>query len=136
MLKKIRNIAGNLVVLMLVLSVITLNAVGYGNCSKMAASVDCCHVQNTVKSCCVKNIKVNFNERLSGHCGCTMNEAPQNPDLYIDMGSNSSSRIDNAQQVNSFSMNESKEINVSAKYYSPPPKTGGNTYLEINNLRI
>jgi hypothetical protein len=102
----------------------------------MAASDDCCHIQNTVKSCCVKNIKVTFNERLTAHCGCTMNEAQQNPDLYIDMGSNSSSRIDNAQQLIAYSMSESNEINVSSKYYSPPPNTGGNTYVELNNLRI
>lgn len=136
MLEKIRSISGKLVVLLLVFGVITLNAADYGHCSKMAASDGCCHVQNTVKSCCVKNVKVTFNERLTAHCGCTMNEAPQNPDLYIDMGSNSSSRIDNAQQLNTYCNSESNEINVSSKYYSPPPKTGGNTYLAINNLRI
>jgi len=135
MLKKIRNTAGNIVVLMLVASVITLNAAGYGHCSKFAASDDCCHVQNTVKSCCVKNVKVTFNERLTSHCGCTMKEAQQNPDLYIEISS-ISSRIDNLQQADAISIIEPASVISATKFYSPPEKSGSNTYLAINNLRI
>lgn len=135
MLKKIRNIAGKLIVLTLVLSVITLNAAGYGHCSKAALSGDCCHVQNTVKPCCVKNIKVTFDERLTAHCGCTMKETQHITDLYIEIRC-ISSRTVNLQQADALGITEPNSANYSAKFYAPPQKSGSNTYLAINNLRI
>ena len=53
--------------------------------SSISGSEDCCHIQNSVKTCCVINHKITGDERLAEHCGCSMNENRVPADMIADL---------------------------------------------------
>ena len=122
----------------LAISVLTLNISGMFVCSSLMTNEDCCHSTKLVKSCCVKNLKITQDERISGHCGCKVKESAPMADLYNDFKSykiNSSSKVlqyPSTNETGSYS-EFTRQINVG---YSPPPVDWKNTYLTNLSIRI
>lgn len=120
----------------LVFSVLALNVSAISHCSLMLQDEGCCHKEKTVKSCCVKNLKINV-DRISGHCGCNMKETQQPSDLYSDLASSSNAKF---HKVIEFFEIPFSDFDSQAQYnvveYSPPESGGPNIYLTNLNLRI
>jgi hypothetical protein len=134
----IRNIYSKTVALTAIIAVILLNFTAVVNCGGMFVNENCCHTTNIVKPCCVKNLKITADERLTGACGCSMKEAPQKTDLYNDI-----STYQNRNQAQKILLPAvTEEVNAAAlqikeqKYYSPPEYQTPDTYLKNMNLRI
>lgn len=133
-MRKILNISLSII---LVFSVFALNIAGVINCS---ASIEgnCCHTSNMVKPCCVKNLKITSDDRLSAHCGCSMKETGQMADLYIELKTSSSNLtskiVDNVALTETASFFLSNAGNIPV--YSPPPVNLKDTYLYNLSLRI
>ncbi len=136
--KSYKNTIFKSLTLIAAFSVFMLNFAGFINCSNIYMGEDCCHVSNKVKACCVKPINITSKERLSKHCGCTMQESQQTADLFNDMKSSNSVR-----SVHTLVCNSSVEagysptaISGSVHEYSPPIRDVSGTYLTNLSIRI
>ena len=119
-------------------SVLTLNFAAFLHCSVINMDEDCCHVTHTVKKCCAKNLKITFNERITSHCGCSVNQAPASADLFNDI-KNSSQLNHQRALINSLSFSVEISTELSEKnntFYSPPQKYQTDTYLTNLSIRI
>lgn len=137
-MKMLKNTAHKTLVYISIFGLVVLNLSGVVQCSGMLIKDNCCHTQNLVKPCCVKNLKVTVNERITSNCGCSMKEAPQNPDLYNDFSS-----YQNRTPVQNFSFSVLNYETFSASVFafesvnhSPPVFYASETYLTNMNLRI
>lgn len=121
-----------------VFSVLTLNLSGLLSCTSLTMSYDCCHITKIVKPCCVKNLKITFKERISGHCGCTMDESQQAADLYNDINSSGVKHISRDFSNSSITMSpwQTESSGCYATEYTPPPNYRGEIYLTNSVLRI
>jgi hypothetical protein len=103
----------------------------------MIAGDECCHIQKTVKPCCVKKLRITFSERITGHCGCTMKESPAASDMFIDLSVNHQSVqkiTKDFEPAKNYSF--SAETFVRPQIYLPPIRSVTETYLTNLNLRI
>ena len=125
-------------ILLIVISVLTLNLSGLLSCTSLTMNDDCCHITNIVKPCCVKNLKITFKERITGHCGCNMEESQQTADLYTDLkNSNINYTSRDIQYASSFEAGyHTESINRFTSEYSPPLKYFTDSYLTNSVLRI
>jgi hypothetical protein len=135
---KLRHIGFRILSLILILSFILLNLPQLMHCSNMPLEDDCCHVQKIVKPCCVKNIKLTVSERISGHCGCRLEDSKLPSDLYTDILNRSVNKL--SETVFSYGA-VTPDINYDnqlqdAIEYSPPNCVSQNIYLSNLNLRI
>jgi hypothetical protein len=123
---------------LIAISVLTLNLSGLLMCSSITMNEDCCHVTKTVKSCCVKKMKITFAERIKGHCGCSVQESQQTADLYHDLkNSNSYSSTRDAQYTSTIETGYHPElISRFTAEYSPPPMDLKDSYLINLSIRI
>jgi hypothetical protein len=120
------------------ISVLTLNLSGLLQCSTFMMADDCCHIVKIVKPCCAKNLKITFEERVSGHCGCTIQESSQSADLYNDIKNSNSNLTSRAVQYNSAIESGFHPVftgNITPAY-SPPVKNFKDSYLTNLSLRI
>ncbi len=121
---------------LLVFSVLTLNISAITHCSLMLQDEGCCHTEKTVKSCCVKKLKINV-DRISGHCGCNMKETQQPSDLYTDLANSSNSKFHKVIEFFEFPFSDiDSQGQFHVVKYSPPESGGPNIYLTNLNLRI
>ncbi len=134
----LKNIIRKSLSALIAFSVLTLNLTGLLVCSSLTMGDDCCHITKIVKPCCVKNMKITFNERISGHCGCTMEESQQTTDLYTDLKNSNINHT--SRDVQYTSSNEAgyhpDMINRFTAEYSPPLKYFTDSYLSNSVLRI
>ncbi len=120
------------------ISVLTLNLSGLLVCTSLTMSEDCCHIIKTVKHCCQKNTKIILDERISGYCGCQMEESQQTADLYNDLKS-SNSYLTQRDIQNSSIIDVRFHPELISKFtseYSPPIKYLKDTYLANLSIRI
>ena len=138
MMLKFKHTGFRFLAAILILSVVTLNIPFLLNCSKLVTEGDCCHIQNTVKPCCIKNLKITSEERLSGNCGCSMKESQQAADMFTDLQFGSTSKIQKTQFAYEIinSVFDSNTGTSKANEYSPPNFTSIDVYLSNLNLRI
>lgn len=133
----LRNIASKVFIFIVAFAVLTINIPSLLLCSNMLVKNDCCHLQKTVKSCCVKHIKITFNERITGHCGCSINGSQPASDMYIDL---STSHLTIQKITKDFELAEnysfSAETFVRPQVCLPPIRSVTDTYLTNLNLRI
>jgi len=134
----LKNIAKPTLSVLVACSVLMLNWYTYRQCSEASMEDGCCHITQKVKQCCIKHLKITLKERISGHCGCTVNETQQTADLYHDLknsNSNLASRI-----IQYCSLAETgfhpELIGDFTRNYSPPLKYSTDTYLSNSILRI
>lgn len=134
----LKNTIRKTFIAVMAISVLTLNFSGLLMCSSLTMGDDCCHVTKIVKPCCVKNMKITLDERISGHCGCTMEESQQTADLYYDINkSNSNHTSQNIQYSTIIETGYNPElISRFTTEYSPPIKDLKNSYLTNSVLRI
>jgi hypothetical protein len=134
----IRNTFHKTAALTAIIAVIMLNFSAVIQCGSMLINDDCCHVTNTVKPCCAKNIKVTVTERFTNHCGCSMQETQQPADMYIDLSSiyknNYSYSLIDIVYFNSYT--SSIQNDIQTQNYSPPITAECDLYLTNMNLRI
>lgn len=120
------------------ISVLTLNLSGLMQCTSLTMSDDCRHITKQVKPCCLKNMKITFAERISEHCGCTLEESQQPNDLYSNLKNSNSSL--NSRSVSYNSTIETgyhpELINKITAIYSPPLKYYQDSFLTNLSLRI
>jgi hypothetical protein len=121
-----------------IIAVVMLNFSAVIPCTKMLIDDGCCHATNSEKPCCVKNVKITAGERITGHCGCSIQQAQQPVDIYIDLTSNqhknySQTSIDFEYSNSPFS---SIQNDILTENYSPPIITDNDVYLTNLNLRI
>jgi hypothetical protein len=137
MLKVFNNITGKFVSVTAVFAVIMLNLSAVVQCGNMLINDDCCHVKNLVKPCCVKNLKITANHRITGHCGCSIKEAQQ-VDLYIDLSSNNhkNSKAGVTEFENYSTDLTSYNTDIRSENYSPPVFSENDVYLTNLSLRI
>lgn len=119
-------------------SVLTLNLPGLLLCSSITMGDDCCHITKIVKPCCIKNMMITFNERVTGHCGCNMEESQQTADLYTDLKSSSINHTSrDIQYASSIEAGyHPEQVNRFTSEYSPPLKYFTDSYLANSVLRI
>jgi len=132
------NITRRTTAIIAVAAVIMLNLSSVIQCVQMLIEDDCCHITNTVKPCCLKNVKITLNERFTGSCGCTMKEAQQPVDMYTDL---LTGYHKNPSSASIELESTSTEIfhayfSVQTAYYSPPLISDQSLYLTNMNLRI
>lgn len=134
----LKNITKITLSVLVACSVLTLNLGNFLQCSELTMEEDCCHITQKVKQCCVKHIKVTLNERISGHCGCTVNETQQTADLYHDLKNSNSNLTSRIIQYSSPAETGSHPelIGNFTRNYSPPQKYCTDTYLSNSILRI
>ena len=134
----LKNTIRTSLILLTVISVLTLNLSGLLSCTSLTMGDDCCHVNKIVKPCCVKSLKITFKERITGHCGCTMEESQQAADLYTDLkNSNINHTSRDIQYVSSIEAGYHPEsMNRFTSEYSPPLKYNTDSYLTNSVLRI
>lgn len=121
-----------------VFAVLVLNFSAVIQCGAMLFEKDCCHITNTVKPCCLKSYKITFEERIAGHCGCSIKESQTPADLYNDLlaGQNKSySKTQIDSEAVSADLLQGADISFTENY-SPPEISKTNTYLCNMNLRI
>lgn len=134
----LKNIVRNSLIIMTVCAVLTLNVSGLISCTSLTMSDECCHITKIVKPCCAKNLKITFNERITGYCGCTMEESQQAADLYNDLNSSGIQHASRDFLYSSISATPWLQ-NLSGRYaaeYSPPPNYRSESYLTNSVLRI
>lgn len=133
----LKNTAKLSMTVIVAFSVLMLNFGNYIHCSSGKTEEDCCHKSKTIKSCCLKHTKITFNERISAHCGCSVNQSNKPGDLYTDLKNNSANF--SLRNVQYSTIEESTTFdNTSSVYisYSPPLIYSTDTYLNILSLRI
>lgn len=138
MLIILKNIIRKTFIAVIAVSVLTLNLSGLLVCTSLTMGDDCCHVTKKVKPCCVKKMKITFSERISGHCGCTMEESQQTADLYTDIHKSNPNHTSHNIQYSAVVENgyHPEFINRFTSEYSPPVKDLKNIYLTNSVLRI
>ena len=133
-----RNITKISLSVLVACSVLTLNLGNFLQCSELTMEDDCCHITQKVKQCCIKHLKITLDERISGHCGCSMQETQQAGDLYHDI-KNSNTNVSN-RTIQYGSLVQSgfhpELISNFTQDYSPPLKYSTDTYLSNSILRI
>lgn len=138
MLVILKNIIRKSLSAFIAISVLTLNLSGFLLCTSLTMGDDCCHITKIVKPCCVKNMKITFNERVSGHCGCTMQESQQTTDLYTDLKSTNINHTSRDIQYSSI-IETGYHPEIISRFtaeYSPPVKDLKDSYLTNSVLRI
>ncbi len=133
-----RNIAKITLSVLVACSLLTLNIGNFLHCSGLTMEDDCCHITQKVKQCCIKHLKITLNERISGHCGCSMLETPQAGDLFHDL---KNSNLNLASRTIQYSSSvetgfHPEFISNFTQDYSPPQKYSADTYLSNSILRI
>ncbi|MCC6866490.1 MAG: hypothetical protein IT280_10070 [Ignavibacteria bacterium] len=132
-----KNTAKILLTLMVAISVFLLNFGNFIQCSMPQSQEDCCHIIKSVKSCCAENTKINLNERISSHCGCSVEQSNKPGDLYSDLKNNSSNLNFRFIQYTDLSVSaEQNKTSIIFTSYSPPVYYMADTYLNILSLRI
>lgn len=133
-----RNIAKITLSVLVASSVLTLNFGTFMQCSELTMEDDCCHITQKVKQCCIKHLKITLDERISGHCGCTINATQQAADLYHDLKNSNSNASSRTIQYSSLVQSgfHPEFISNFTQDYSPPPKYSTDTYLSNSILRI
>lgn len=138
MQKKFKHTGFRMIAAAMILAVFSLNIPQFIHCSMIMAEDDCCHVQNTIKPCCVKNVKLIASERITGHCGCSYKETQLPSDLYTDILKSSSAKENRISALsvlpNSVLVYES--ITYTSVYYSPPDNKPVSICISNLNLRI
>jgi hypothetical protein len=133
----LRNITRKIFMFFTAFAVLTINIPSLLLCSNMIEGDDCCHLQKTVKSCCIKHLKITFAERITGNCGCTIKGSQPASDMYIDL---STSHLTIQKITKEFEPAEnysfSAETFVRPQVYLPPIRSVTDTYLTNLNLRI
>ena len=134
----LKNIIRKTLSAFIAISVLTLNLSGILQCTSLTMAGDCCHITKIVKPCCAKNLKITFKQRISGHCGCTMQESQQTADLYNDLKSSNTNTDSRALQYNSAVETgfHPEFIRGNVSEYSPPVKNSKDTYLTNLSIRI
>ena len=134
----LKNTIRTSLIVLTVISVFTLNLSGLLSCTSLTMSDDCCHITKIVKPCCVKSLKITFEERITGHCGCTMSESQQAADLFTDLkNSNINHTSRDIQYSSSIQAGYHPEsMNRFTSEYSPLLKYNKDTYLTNSVLRI
>ncbi|NOS84203.1 MAG: hypothetical protein HOP31_03595 [Ignavibacteria bacterium] len=119
-------------------SVFTLNMGNFMQCSELTMEEDCCHITQKVKQCCIKHLKITLKERISGHCGCTVNETQQTADLYHDLKNSNSNLTSRTIQYSSPVETgfHPELISNFTQNYSPPTEFSTDRYLSNSILRI
>lgn len=138
MMDSMKNITKASLSIFIAISVLTLNLSGLLLCTSLTMSEDCCHITKQVKSCCKKNVKIILDERISGHCGCTMQESQQTADLYNDLNNLNTQLNSRAISYNSIVETgyHPELISIFTANYSPPIKYFKDTYLTNLTIRI
>lgn len=138
MRKILKNITKPTLSVLIACSVFMLNWGTFRQCSEGSMEDNCCRVTRTVKQCCVKHIKVTLNERISGHCGCTVNETQQTADLYHDLKNSNSNLTSRIIQYSSPAETgfHPELISNFTQNYSPPAEFSTDKYLSNSILRI
>ncbi len=138
MVMKLRNIMKKITSVIAIIAVIVLNFSAVVQCGMMLMNDDCCHITNTVKPCCVKNQKITFDQSITRHCGCSINESQQPVDLYTDLASNQHKNFSNSTIDFEFlsSIISATHSDIRSANYSPPIICSNDTYLSNMNLRI
>ena len=138
MSKLLKNITKISLSILTAIAVLTLNLTAFVHCSAISMSDDCCHVTQTVKKCCAKNLKITVNERISAHCGCSMKQAPAASDLYIELKNSTRENNTNQQQYESIAgdLFSSASIHKNTTEYSPPNNYQSEIYLTNLSIRI
>ena len=138
MSKLLKNITKISLSIITAFAVLTLNFTAFVHCSTISMSDDCCHVSQTVKKCCVKDLKITASERISAHCGCSMKQAPEASVLYIDHNNFTRENNHNNLQYESASSSvfSSSSIHTISADYSPPNKCQSDLYLTNLSIRI
>lgn len=134
----LKNIIRKSLSAFIAISVLTLNFSGLLVCTSLTMSEDCCHITKIVKSCCAKNTKIVLDERISGHCGCFMEESQQTADLYNDLN-NSNSNISSRDFQFSSIIETGYDPELISRFtaeYSPPLKDHKDSYLRNLSIRI
>lgn len=138
MSKLLKNITKISLSIITALAVLTLNFTAFVHCSATSMSDDCCHVTQTVKKCCAKDIKINVKERISAHCGCSMNQAPEATVLYVDL--KNSTRDSNPKKLQYETVVEAlfstASVHTITADYSPPNNYQSDIYLINLSIRI
>jgi len=132
------KITRKLTVTIAIIAVVMLNFSAVIQCGKMLIDDDCCHTVNSVKSCCAKTLQITVGERITGHCGCSIQQTQQPVDIYIDLSSNHhknySNNLGDFEPI--YSNISSIQNDIQSENYSPPIITSNDVYLTILNLRI
>lgn len=134
----LKNITKITLSVLVAFSVLTLNMGSLLHCSELTMEEDCCHITQKVKQCCIKHLKITLNERISSHCGCTVNETQQAADLYHDL-KNSNSNLTSRTIQYSLPVETGFHTELIGNFtqnYSPPRKYSTDTYLSNSILRI
>ncbi|HMQ79264.1 MAG TPA: hypothetical protein PKE39_10275 [Ignavibacteria bacterium] len=134
----LKNITKTALSVLIACSVLMLNWGTFRHCTEGSMEDNCCHVTKTVKQCCIKHLKLTLNERISGHCGCTVNETQQTADLYHDLKNSNSNLTSRTIQYSSPAETgfHPELIGNITGNYSPPQKYSTDTYLTNSILRI
>lgn len=134
----LKNITKITLSVLVACSVLTLNLGNFLQCSELTMEEDCCHITQKVKQCCIKHLKITLDERISGHCGCTVNETQQTADLYHDLKNSNSNLTSRVIQYSSPAETgfHPELIGNFTQNYSPPQKYSTGTYLSNSILRI
>jgi len=138
MSKLLKNITKISLSIITAFAVLTLNFTAFVHCSSISMSDDCCHVTQTVKKCCAKNLKTSVTERISGHCGCSMKQGPAATDLYIELKNPTRENNTNKLQYESAAgeLFSSASIHKITADYSPPNNYQSDIYLTNLSIRI
>ncbi len=120
------------------ISVLTLNMGNFLHCSELTMEEDCCHITQKVKQCCLKHLKITLKERISGHCGCSVNETQQAADLYHDLKNSNSNLTSRTIQYSSPAKTGFHPGMISnfTQNYSPPAEFSTDIYISNSILRI
>lgn len=133
----LKNTAKLSLTVIVAFSVFMLNFSSFIHCSNVSLEDDCCHKTRTIKSCCLKHTKITFNERISSHCGCSVNQSNKPGDLFTDLKNNSSSlTVRNINYITSTDGTELLKTSSVFTSYSPPLFYSSDKYLNILSLRI
>lgn len=134
----LKNITKITLSVLVACSVLTLNLGNFLQCSELTMEEDCCHITQKVKQCCVKHLKITHKERISGHCGCTVNETQQAADLYHDLKNSNSNLTSRTIQYSSPAETgfHPELISNFTQNYSPPAEFSTDKYLSNSILRI
>jgi len=138
MSKLLENITKFSLSIVTAIAVLTLNLTAFVHCSSLNMSDECCHVTQTVKKCCAKNINAAATQRISSHCGCSMKQAPAAADLFIELKNSTRENDPNKLQYGSIAgvLFSSASIHKITAEHSPPKNYQSDIYLTVLSIRI